>query len=163
MAIVLGATYPELYAGVGAHSGLPYASAHDIPSAFAAMKSGGGQNSSRTTSTRNGSRAVPTIVFHGDSDQTVTSRNAKAIVDQAMGAHPDHARFVATSQEGVTAGLRHVRTVYAAGTSAPPVEHWVIRGGGHAWSGGSSSGSYTDARGPDASAEMIRFFNAHAL
>jgi poly(hydroxyalkanoate) depolymerase family esterase len=164
MAVVLGATYPDLYAAVGAHSGLPYGSAHDIPSAFAAMKGAAGHDSlHRTDLSSDAIRTVPTIVFHGDRDQTVTARNAKAIVRQAISAQPNHAQLTVTCEEGAAAGLRYVRTMYtAAGTSAPLVEHWMIRGGGHAWSGGSPAGSYTDVRGPDASVEMIRFFNARA-
>lgn len=164
MAVVLGATYPELYAAVGAHSGLSYAAAHDIPSAFAAMKNGGTHDSARHRAnlTHHGVAAVPTIVFHGDSDATVTSRNAKAIVEQAVGAHGERAPLLASSQEGVAAGRRYVRIVYSDGVASNPrVEHWTIRGGGHAWSGGSPAGSYTDAQGPNASAEMIRFFLTH--
>jgi len=155
MAIVLGTTYPELYAAVGVHSGLPYASAHDAPSAFAAMH-GGAPGIARSTQS---APTVPTIIFHGDRDSTVNVSNADAIAAQACADRPADRELRATVQTGsVASGQSFTRTVLADGTNPALVEQWVLHGAGHAWSGGDASGSFTDPAGPDASAEMIRFF-----
>ncbi len=164
MAVILGATYPDIYAAVGAHSGLPYGAAHDMPSAFGAMKRSTGLPGmpSRTGSgapLAAGGRGVPTIVFHGDRDHTVDARNGAEIVEQAIRGHSDEPRLQTSVRQGATAGGRqYSQTVYADATNQPVVEQWVLHGAGHAWSGGSPHGSFTDIGGPDASAEMIRFF-----
>ena len=170
MAVILGASYPELYAAVGAHSGLPLGAAHDMATAFAAMKGGGvGARGSRargasTSAPSGAARRMPTIVFHGDRDHTVNARNGAAIIAQASAAHPGEPRLRTIVQEGVGAGGRtHRQTIHvdADGPDAgrrPVLEQWELHGAGHAWSGGSASGSFTDASGPDASAEMVRFF-----
>ena len=174
MAVILGATYPELFAAVGAHSGLPYGAAHDMPSAFAAMHGGGGTGSTgplaglsdlpgmasmRAARPAAPTRLVPTIVFHGDADHTVALRNGAEIVAQATGAA--QAGLRKSVQQGASAdGRTYERTVFADAADRPVVEQWVLHGAGHAWSGGSPNGSYTDANGPDASAEMVRFFYA---
>jgi len=162
MAIILGATYPDLYAAVGAHSGLPYRVAHDMPSAFGAMHAAGplpGMPNLRTKAAAGGpaSAHLPIIVFHGDSDRTVNAQNAAAIVEHATVGRADKPLRTSVN-EGAAGGRTYRRTVYAEVDGQPVVEHWVLHGAGHAWSGGSSSGSFTDATGPDASAEMIRFF-----
>jgi len=154
MAVILGATYPELYAAVGAHSGLPYGAAHDIPSAFGAMK--GGQVKHRSLT----GHAVPTIVFHGDRDHTVDATNGAAIVAQATVNRADTSSLRTSAHEGVAGGRTYRQTIHADVAGQPVVEEWVVRGAGHAWAGGSTDGSYTDATGPDASAEMIRFFHS---
>lgn len=158
MAVVLGRTYPDLYAAVGAHSGLPYAAAHDVGSAFAAMKSGAPPRRRASP----GHPRVATIVFHGDRDATVSLANGAAIVAQASGA--DRAGVLAASQQSGTAngGRGYTRTEYRDPAGTLVVEDWQVHGGGHAWMGGSASGSYTDPQGPDASAEMVRFFLQHA-
>ena len=162
MAVILGATYPDLYAAVGAHSGLPYGAAHDMGSAFAAMQSGSSSAGlhawpHRATSER-GTPAmrVPTIVFHGDRDQTVAVRNGAQIVEQAAAG----ARLKVSVEEGGSPDRRYSRTLHTDRSQRTIVEHWVVSGAGHTWSGGSPRGSYTDASGPDASAEMVRFFLA---
>lgn len=169
MAVVLGETYPEVFAAVGAHSGLPYGSAHDIPSAMAAMKGGRsglpglqGLAVPANAPPRRASQAVPIIVFHGDRDHTVQLSNGSGIVQQAVAAHlavPGEQPLRGHAETGAsTGGRRYSRTVHVDASGDSRVESWVLHGAGHAWSGGHPSGSYTDATGPDASAEMLRFF-----
>lgn len=171
MAVVLGETYPELFAGVGAHSGLPYGSAHDIPSAMAAMKGGRGAHaglkgmpSAASASAKKAVQPVPTIVFHGDRDHTVQQTNGSEIVKQAQAAYLAQAAevtFTSSTQAGQAPGGRsYSRTVYANAQGQAQIESWVVHGAGHAWSGGDALGTYTDRTGPDASAEMVRFFLA---
>jgi poly(hydroxyalkanoate) depolymerase family esterase len=155
MAAVLAATHPALYAAVGIHSGLANGSAHDVASAFAAMQ---GLPAAQGSDAGVGPPPQPVIVFHGDRDTTVHPRNGQQVMSQSVG-HGATASAAATIERGrVSDGHAYTRTVHrdAAGRSA--LEHWLVHGAGHAWSGGSPSGSFTDPDGPDAAREMIRFF-----
>ena len=166
MAVILGRTYPDLFAAVGAHSGLPYGAAHDVPSAFAAMQGGGGSRGGRTQARRRGAAdesalfaGAATIVFHGDRDTTVNPANGAAIVRQAaLQAASDEPMEQAATDRGRAGGRDYTTTVYKDAVGRTRVEHWVLHGGAHAWSGGSAEGSFTDTKGPDASAQMLRFF-----
>jgi poly(3-hydroxybutyrate) depolymerase len=151
MAVILGETYPEMFAAVGAHTGQPFDAAHDMASAFTAMKAGPGQAAATPQDTTDA--PVPRIVFHGDADHTVAASNGRAIVrDASVGAD-------ITVETGETPGGRsYTRKIFADAAGRPRGEHWLVHGTGHAWSGGSAQGSYTDPAGPDASAEMVRFF-----
>ena len=156
MAAVMAATYPELYAAIGVHSGLPYESATDLPSAFAAMRGNAGPLRGRRSRKPRGAVDAPrvrTIVFHGDADNIVHPSNAAGIVGASkLGERIERADT--RSSEGRT----YTRTVIRDQSGAVVVEDWLLHGSGHAWSGGSAEGSYTDADGPDASGEMLRFF-----
>ena len=149
MAVILGQTYPDVFAAVGAHSGLAYGSANDVMSAFAAM---GGQEGGVTTA----GQGVPTIVFHGTADATVHPSNSRRIVADAVAGGPR--QTVETEAKGETGGRRFAREISRQVDGRAYLESWSIEGLGHAWSGGQSGGSYTDIQGPDASAEMVRFF-----
>ena len=171
MAAVMGRTYPDLYAAVGVHSGLPYAVAHDLPSAFAAMKQMGGPlGVQRDNGAVAAERFVPTIVFHGDRDTTVHPRNGDEVIAQCAtiyscdGADTEPATGpkVTIKQGQVPDGHTYTRAVYRDAQGRAILEQWRIHGAGHAWSGGSPHGSYTDPKGPNAAREMIRFFYEHA-
>jgi poly(hydroxyalkanoate) depolymerase family esterase len=152
-AAIMGSAYPELYAGVGVHSGLAAGAAHDLPSALHAMKKGGAADP-RLGKSR---PMVPTIVFHGDRDFTVNVRNADQVL---AGAGAQTAKDLQASDEKGLApgGHSYTRTLHRDPTGKLIFEQWRVHGAGHAWFGGSPAGSYTDPRGPDASREMVRFF-----
>ena len=156
MAAIMAAEYPEIYAAAGVHSGLPPACAHDLPSALAAMKGGKGAGKSmRGRREATFAPRRPMIVFHGDADTTVHITNARRLVEgfnAARGAH----------SEGRTAGAGRACTVsQLVSADGIDAELWIIHGASHAWAGGNAAGSYTDPVGPDASAEMLRFFLEH--
>jgi len=160
MAAVLGAAYPELYAAVGVHSGLACGSAHDLPSAFAAMR---GMMVDRNAESTPRATATPTIVFHGDRDKTVHPLNSKQVVSQSMEKNDASSADASTLRGQVPGGHAYTRTVHRDSTGRVVVEHWLVHGGGHAWFGGSPHGSYVDPKGPDAAREMIRFFYQNTL
>jgi poly(hydroxyalkanoate) depolymerase family esterase len=151
MAAVCGDAYPDVFAAVGVHSGLAAGSAADLPSALAAMRSGPQQGPAGQ-----GSGGMPTIVFHGDADAVVHPANGDAVFERSVGARAD-IQVERVNKGGLPCTRRFVRS--ADGTVL--AEHWRIQGAAHAWSGGSRSGSYTDSRGPSATAEMLRFFRSH--
>jgi poly(3-hydroxybutyrate) depolymerase len=158
-AAIMGATYPDLYAAIGVHSGLACGAASDMPSAFAAMKQGGSAPRKRAHRQGRSARAVPAIVFHGDRDTTVNPINGDEVVAQAR-ASADLQTSVNRGQSA--AGMSYTCTLHANASGQTMLEQWVLHGAGHAWSGGSPAGSYTDTRGPDASREMMRFFLQHS-
>ena len=174
MAMIMGVSYPDLYAAIGVHSGLAYGSAHDLPSALAAMQHGGTtarRRKSRTPAPGTCSQIVPTIVFHGDRDTTVHPRNADQVLAQWEAIHarggPDTVAGttlrVITNRGQVPDGHVYTRFLYHDASGHIVMEKWLVHGAGHAWAGGSAHGSFTDPKGPDASQEMVHFFNKHPV
>jgi poly(hydroxyalkanoate) depolymerase family esterase len=163
MAVILGQAYPGLYAAVGVHSGVPSGVANDLMSGLAAMNSGPTPVHGVAAATGEPAQghSVATIVFHGDCDSTVHPSNGEAVHAQALrrrgAAHvarvPPAGRAIR-----VPGGRAVTRVIQAKKAGLPGAELWIVHGGGHAWTGGSAKGSFTDENGPDASREMLRFF-----
>jgi poly(hydroxyalkanoate) depolymerase family esterase len=158
MAIVLGQTYPDVFAAIGSHSGLPYGAAADVFAALEVMARGPADVPRPRRVTR-----IPTIVLHGDADRTVHPDNAHAIIDGLL-AGGASARPPRSTRRGANGGDRaHTTITYRDSHERDCVEHWIVHDGGHAWFGGSADGSHTDPSGPDAAGAMLRFFHSHRL
>ena len=152
MAAILGDAYPDLFAAVGVHSGLATGSATNLQTALGAMQAGGQAMAARSQA------SPPTIVFHGDSDATVNAVNGEQVLAASAGVHQPETKRAKSAN-----GRDYTQRIYKEAGGRVVAEHWAVHGAGHAWSGGSARGSYTDGTGPDASEEMLRFFLANTL
>ena len=171
MAAVLAANYPELFSGLAVHSGLPYAAATSQESAFQAMARGardGSGHAGALAAMGERRRPMPTIVIHGASDSIVSSVNGRRLVEQWLGANTlapgesldgQLSRPAEVVHEQVTGGHAYTRSRWSDARGRPAVEYLEVAGLGHAWSGGAAGAAWSDARGPDASEAIWRFFS----
>lgn len=147
MAALLGDLFPDIYAGVGVHSGLAARAGCSLSSALGAMRRGAREGGPPS--------GMPTIVFHGDRDDTVSAVNGDHVIEASVGAD---CSYESTEHVGAD-GRRFTRRRYTRDTAEVCGEHWALHDGMHAWSGGNRNGSFADPLGPDASEEMLRFFD----
>ena len=153
MAALLGELFPDVYAAVGVHSGLAPRAGTDLSSALAAMRGTNGAPAAPS--------GMPTIVFHGERDTTVHPVNGHRVVAAAVGSDCE----VTAQQRFQCNGRSVTRVTLRGGPGARQfaAEHWQLHDADHAWSGGDRAGSYADPAGPEASEEMLRFFDAQRL
>ena len=135
MAANLVTAYPERYAALAMHSGLPALSAVDAASALSAMSNGRPDGDSLGVQALAAmgarARAIPVIALHGADDKVVVPANLEAVRRQ---------------WSMVNRGVQ-------------PMEEHLFAGVGHAWSGGSATGSYTAPAGPDATGLIVAFLS----
>jgi poly(hydroxyalkanoate) depolymerase family esterase len=168
MASLAAVAYPERYASLALHSGLAWRAATDVAGALGAMARGAadpdalGAAAFKAMGPR--ARAIPALVIHGAGDPVVNPANGRQAARQwavtnarALGGGP----LTASERTGEEGGYRWTRTCHQNAAGACLAEEWVVSGLGHAWSGGSSEGTFTDEHGPDATREMLRFFREH--
>lgn len=166
MAAIVAAHYPELFAALGVHSGLPTGAAKDVMSAFKAMRVGGQHR--KLTGPQALEHHMPTIVFHGSADTTVHPDNSQSIVQAATAALTASGLALQYSEAllsppSADENLRQAkRSIYKGDDGRSFIEHWSIVGSPHAWAGGNPAGSYTDPEAPGASAAMLAFFLQHS-
>ncbi len=168
MAVIVGATYPDVFAAIAVHSGLEYQAASDATSAIAAAGSGGpdpkAQGDLAYSAMGTVARPVPVIVFHGDADGVVNVINGQQVASAWVETDSRAGAQVAapTTSSGSAGGKTFSRTTYGdATTSKSLVDLYVVHGLAHAWSGGSSAGTFTDPSAPDATALIWQFFASH--
>ena len=154
MAEVLAVTYPDVFDAVGIHSGLPYKSAGDVPSAFAAMNGTAPFNPAPLAPS---DRHCRRIIVHGLADHTVNSINGERLLDEA---ERGEASLTKSDLDWPIEGGRVSRRALKDSDGQPVAEQWLVEGGGHAWFGGDPRGSFTQTVGLDASRIMVRFFLA---
>jgi poly(hydroxyalkanoate) depolymerase family esterase len=161
MAVNTAAAYPELYAAVGTHSGIPYRAAADVAHAWAVMRTGTPDPAILAYALQDalGGRAMPLIAIHGGADPVVSPLNSRQLAAQWAGVLQLHSSAPERTTEG---GLAVERTVWPGADGKPMVELRIVDGLAHAWSGGSTDGTYTDPRGPDATNVILDFLLAHS-
>jgi poly(3-hydroxybutyrate) depolymerase len=172
MALILAVCYPDLFAAVAIHSGLPYRSADDVASAFGVMGRSGAvpeiDGDRVHAAMGEHARPIPSLVIHGATDQTVAPENARRILSQTMQANHlaspetcqhDPAKPSDSQQGRADGGLTYAHERWVDTHGALMHESIEVHGLGHAWSGGVPGGSYTDPRGPSASEAVWAFFS----
>lgn len=155
MAAVLARTYPELFASMGVHSGVPFGVAAHASEALSVMRNG--PVTRGTKSAASSPHSIPAIVFHGTRDMIVHPLNGEQVYADATRGLSG----VEQVEHGHEGGRAYARKTRIGTDGRSHAEPWLIDGAGHAWSGGEPSGTHTDWQGPDAASQMICFFSAH--
>jgi poly(hydroxyalkanoate) depolymerase family esterase len=174
MAVILGATYPDIFAAIGVHSGIEYQAVTNIIDTLKVIRHGGpepilqGQKAFEAMGSYK--RVVPTIVFQGTHDRIVPPISSDRVVQQWMQTNhlvspdlylADFKKPTTTSTGQVPGGYAYTVYTWEDSRGNEVQAYWKIHGLGHAWSGGSPTGSHTDPRGPNASEAMYQFFMNH--
>ena len=172
MAVILGATYPDLFSGIAVHSGVEYQAATDLSGASQVLTQGGpdpvDQGKRAFRAMGHHARLMPVIVIHGGEDQRNIAYNGELVVRQwletnrlatAGDFNADFDEPASDNRYGEPEPGGHPyrvrRWIDRAGQIVQ--EYWAVDGLAHAWSGGYWQGSFVDPRGPSASRAMYAF------
>jgi poly(hydroxyalkanoate) depolymerase family esterase len=176
MASILAATYPDLFAGLAIFAGAEFKAAASVSDGVSAMKRGGPDPvrqgelafaAMREGLARKKRRRMPVIALHGTADARVNPVNADQAIAQwsqtnaRLAAENSESKFALTEnviRGEVPGGYAYKKHIYQEGDGRLLMEKWLIEGLGHAWSGSPKPSKYGDPKGPNAAAEIWRFF-----
>ena len=160
-AVNAAAAYPELFTAVGAHSGIAYRAAGNVMEGLGRMKTGSPTPDALVQPLKDalGGRAVPIVVIHGGADAVVAPQNGRQLFEQWAAAHG----WTDAKNESITGdGGREIFHTWHQGADGKTLAELLwIEGLGHAWSGGSPDGTFTDPVGPDATRVILGFLLKH--
>jgi len=177
MAVIAGATYPDLFAAIAVCAGGEFKAATSVATGLSVMKHGGpdplqqGQSAfeaMRAGLARKKKRRMPVIAFHGTADARVNPVNTEQIIAQwsatnaclaAQQGETDFSLSEQTVAGQVATGYAYKRRIYTDQRGELLMESWIIDGLGHAWPGSPQAHKYGDPKGPVAAREIWRFFN----
>jgi poly(hydroxyalkanoate) depolymerase family esterase len=164
MANIVALNHPDLFAGLGLHSGPSFGGAHSTIGALTVMQHGAGTRVdgpiAEVLGRRDQFHPLPTILIHGDDDPVVRPINLAHLTRQAMLVNNLAADSPAQVAEKVKGGRAYqLRDVYSGSKVMLRVAR--VAELKHAWSGGDERVSFNSAQGPDASKMMLDFFSRH--
>jgi len=179
MAVVMAATYPDIFAGVGVIAGTEFKAAKSVQDGLAAMKSGGPDPNQQgllafdsISSVVPLRKRIPLIAFQGAKDPYVNPLNVDQLITQwaqtndYLDDQKDNDSVTvkpATESKGVVPnGYGYTKYTYNDSSGRLLMEKWVVDDLGHAWPGSKIADQFADAKGPDATTEIWRFLNEAA-
>lgn len=173
----LGASYPDVYAAIGIHSGAAYRGGTEGCQPEGLLPSTTNQAARAALAAMGGhARVMPVVVLHGARDERIPTYCGAQAVQQWLEtdnlvlrrSHRVPASISRTRAYHPATPGRHAYSVvsYRIGGRCPLVQYWVIDGMGHAWAGGSSDpavAQFSDPSGPSAAAAAWNFFSHWTL
>ncbi len=173
LASALASCYADVFAACAVHSGMMFQAAGSPAAVRPAMQNGSALDPEKAGESAfeiSGGKvsAMPVLVIHGDADDVVHPVNAEQTIAQFLAmnrlAAKNNGRIVSSTARitETASGIGYRCEIRDYGPAdAPLLRHVIVKGMGHAWSGGNPRYPFNDPRGPDASEMMMEFFAMH--
>ena len=165
LAALLAYHHPDVFAAAAVHSGLPPMMPPSAAAAISAMEKGVRVDPEALADGYWNTHEVPPpplIIVHGDADETVTERNATGLMsvwEKLLETAPQATLLAREEREFESTGsARAYAQIDLQREGRIVVRSLRVHGLAHAWSGGDAKLTFNDAKGPDASTAIWKFF-----